>query len=262
MDLGLQGKRAVVFASSKGIGRGIAERLAQEGVSVAICARNEEALRATEQKIRTAGGDVLALVADVARHEDIQRVVAAAVARLGTVHVLVTNAGGPPMAHFEDATEAQWGEALNLNLLSTIRMCREVLPYMKAQRWGRIIHVNSTVVKEPSLDLPLSSVARSGVVSLNKILAIEYAQYNITSNNIAVAGVWTERTLGQVHQMAEKQGISDEEIIAQLTKTAPAKRAGTLEEVSALAAFLASDLAGYVNGQNISFDGAFSKSIL
>lgn len=262
MDLGLQGKRAVVFASSKGIGRGIAQRLAQEGASVAICARGEEALRRTEAEIRAAGGDVLALPADVNRLEDIRRVVAATVERWGALHILVTNAGGPPMVRLAEATEAQWSEALNLNLLSTLRMCREALPHMKAQRWGRIIHVNSNVVKEPSLDLILSGVARSGVVSLSKTIAIEYGPYNITSNNIAIGGVWTERTLGQVRQLAEKQGISVDDLIAKLTLTIPARRAGTPEEVGALAAFLASEQAGYVTGQNISFDGGASKGIM
>jgi 3-oxoacyl-[acyl-carrier protein] reductase len=262
MDLGLQNKRAVVFASSKGIGRGIARRLAQEGASVTICARNEEALRRTEEEMRAAGGDVLALPADAGRYDDIKRVIAATVERWGTLHILVTNAGGPPLGHFEEMTEAQWQLVFDVNLLSAIRMCREALPYMKAQRWGRIVHVNTTAVKEPILEIALSSVVRPGVVGLSKTLALEYAQYNITSNSISVAAVWTSRNEDYGRRLAQEQGVDFEELKARYAQNFPARRFGTTEEAGALAAFLASDLAGYVNGQNISLDGAYTKGIL
>lgn len=261
MDLGLTNKRAVVFASSKGIGCGIARQLAQEGASVTICARNEEALHRTEEEIRAAGGDVLALPADVGRYEDIKRVIAATVERWGTVHVLITNAGGPPAGHLEEATEEQWQQAFNLNLLSAIRMCREALPYMKTQRWGRIIHINTSAVKEPILELALSTVVRPGVVGLNKTLALEYAQHGITSNCISVASIFTSRGEETGRRMAEEQGVSIEEVAAQYAQNLPMKRFGTTEEVGALAAFLASDVAGYLTGQNISLDGAFTKGI-
>lgn len=262
MDLGLKDKVAVVFAGSQGIGRGCAMRLAQEGAPVAICARGEEELRKTEGDIRAAGGDVLALTADCLKYDDIQRVIQATVDRWGTVHVLVTNAGGPPPVRFEGATEELWEMGLNLNLRSTIRMCREVLPYMKAQNWGRIIHITSTSIKEPFLDNVLSNVSRSGVMSLNKTLALEYAPYNITSNNIAIGSVWTARSEKASRRGAEREGVTMQEYVERWTKTLPARRNGTPEEVGALTAYLASDMAGYVTGQNISIDGGMTKGIL
>jgi len=261
MDLGLKGKIAVVFASSQGIGRGIALRLAQEGARVAICARGEQELSKTEGDIRAAGGDVMALTADCLKYEDIKHVVKSTAERWGTVHVLVTNAGGPPPVRFEGATEELWEMGLNLNLLSTIRMCREAIPHMKAQKWGRIIHITSTSVKEPFLDNVLSNVARSGVMSLNKTLALEYAPYNITSNNIAIGSVWTARSEKASHRGAEREGVSLEEYVSRWTATLPARRNGTTEEVGALAAFLASEQAGYITGQNISIDGGMTKGI-
>lgn len=261
MDLGLQGKRAVVFASSKGIGKAIAQRLALEGARVTICARGEDALRATEEEIRAAGGEVLALTADVTRYDDIKRVIATTVERWGSVDILVTNAGGPPPARFMAVDDDLWQMGINLNLMSTIRMCREVIPLMKEQRWGRIIHITSTSIKEPFVDLVLSNVARSGVMSLNKTLALEYASYNITSNNIVVGAIWTKRSETQVQRVAEREGISFEEAKARAAAGIPAGRMGLPEEVAALAAFLASEQAGYITGQNISIDGGLTKGI-
>jgi 3-oxoacyl-[acyl-carrier protein] reductase len=262
MDLGLQDKRAVVFASSKGIGRGIALRLALEGARVAICARGREGLSRTEAEIRELGGDVLALTADVTQYADIQRVISAAVDRWGGVDILVTNAGGPPAARFAEVDDDQWQMGINLNLVSTIRMCREVIPYMKEQKWGRIIHVTSSTVKEPFVDLVLSNVARSGVMSLSKTLAREYAPFNITSNNLVIGMIWTERIQGPVREMAEREGISFEEAKARTIEEIPMGRIGSPEDVGALAAFLASELASYITGQNIALDGALIRGVL
>ena len=261
MDLGLQDKRAVVFASSKGIGRGIAHRLALEGARVAICARGREHLNRTEAEIRELGGEVLSLTADVTQYADIKRVIATTVERWGGVDILVTNAGGPPAARFAEVDDELWDMGINLNLKSTIRMCREVIPYMKEQEWGRIIHVTSSTVKEPYIDLVLSNVARSGVMSLSKTLAREYAPFNITSNNLVIGMIWTERIQGPIREMAAREGISIEEARARSSEEIPMGRIGSPEEVGALAAFLASELAAYITGQNIALDGGLIRSV-
>lgn len=261
MDLGIQNKRAIVFASSQGIGRAIAQRLAIEGVRVTICARSEESLWQAEQEIRDVGGEVLALTADVTQYDDIKRVVATTLDQWGGVDILVTNAGGPPSAHFKDVDDKLWQEGLNLNLMSTIRMCREVIPLMKDQSWGRIIHITSTSVREPFLGLVLSNVARSGVMSLNKTLSQEYAPFNITSNNLLIGAIWTKRSETHTQRKAEQEGISFEEAKMRSAAGIPAQRIGSPEEVGALAAFLASQHAGYITGQNIAIDGGLTKGV-
>jgi len=261
MNLGLKDKRAIVFASSKGIGKAIAHRLALEKARVTICARGEEELRVTETEIRADGGEVLAIPADVTDGSDIKLVVTATIERWEGVDILVTNAGGPPSARFLDVDDALWSEGINLNLLSTIRMCREVLPLFIKQRWGRIIHITSTSVREPFIPLVLSNVARSGVSSLNKTLALEFASDNITSNNILVGAIWTKRSETSVQRMADRESISFEDAKRQSAASIPAGRFGTPEEVGALAAFLASDHAGYITGQNIAIDGGLTKGV-
>ena len=261
MDLGLHNKRAVIFASSQGIGRAIAQRLALEGAKVTICARGPEALRNTETEIRQSGGQVLALTTDVTQPDDIKQVVMTTVEQWGGVDILVTNAGGPPSARFMGVDDALWQTGINLNLMSTIRMCREVLPLMQAQQWGRIIHITSTSVREPFVELVLSNVARSGVMSLNKTLAQEYAPFNITSNNLLIGAIWTKRSESSVQRLADREGISFEEAKTRSATGIPAGRIGSPEEVGALAAFLASEHAGYITGQNIAIDGGLTKGV-
>ena len=261
MDLGLKGKRAIVFASSQGIGRAIAHQLAAEEARVTICARGQEALQQTKMEILEAGGEALSLIADVNQYDDIKRVISTTVERWGGVDILVTNAGGPPSARFTEVDDELWQIGLNLNLMSTIRMCREVIPLMQSQRWGRIIHITSTSVREPMLGLVLSNVARSGVMSLNKTLAQEYAPFNITSNNLLIGAIWTKRSETHVRRTAEQEGISFEEAKARSAAGIPAQRIGSPEEVGALAAFLASEHAGYVSGQNIAIDGGLIKGV-
>ena len=261
MDLGLQGKRAIVFASSQGIGRAIAKQLATEGARVTICARGQEALQRAETEIRADGGQVLALAADVAHYGDIKQVITATINQWGGVDILVTNAGGPPPARFMEVGDELWQAGINLNLMSTIRMCREVIPIMQAQKWGRIIHITSTSVREPFVGLVLSNVARSGVMSLNKTIAQEYAPFNITSNNLLIGAVWTNRSETNVQRQAKQQEISFEEAKTQNSAGIPAQRFGSPQEVGTLAAFLASEHAGYITGQNIAIDGGLIKGV-
>ena len=167
MDLGLKNKIALVAASSKGLGRASAEALAQEGTQVAICARNEEVLRTTAVEIGTSTGtEVLAIPADVSQKEDVARVVKEVVEHFGTLHILVTNAGGPPAGYFQDFDDQQWQTAFNLTMMSAVRLIRVALPHLQQQQWGRIINITSLSVKEPIDALILSNSIRPGIHGL------------------------------------------------------------------------------------------------
>jgi len=184
MDLGLKNKIALVVASSKGLGRASAEALAQEGAQVAICARNEEVLRTTAVEIGTSTGtEVLAIPADVSQKEDVERVVKEVVEHFGKLHIVVTNAGGPPAGYFQDFDDQQWQAAFNLTMMSAVRLIRAVLPYMQQQQWGRIINITSLSVKEPIDALILSNSIRAAVHGLAKTLAGQLGQYGITWPN-------------------------------------------------------------------------------
>ena len=174
MELGLKGKVAIVAASSKGLGRACALGLATEGARVTMCARTEAELIAAASEVREkTKAEALAIPADVTKLADIQRVVTKTVEAFGSVDILVTNAGGPPPGVFDQMADAQWQAAFELNLLSTIRFIREVLPHMRKKRWGRIINIQSSSVKQPIDGLILSNAIRPGVVGLAKTLSVE-----------------------------------------------------------------------------------------
>ncbi len=184
MDLGLKDRVAIVAASSKGLGKAVAEGLAREGAKLALCARSE-ALSATADEIRRKSGvEVLAQMLDVTDYESVRRFVAETVKRFGRVDICVTNAGGPPAKAFAETTLADWQSGVNLNLLSTVNFAREVLPPMKKQRWGRLITITSVAVKQPVDNLILSNSVRSAVSGLVKSLANEYGRDNVLVNNV------------------------------------------------------------------------------
>jgi 3-oxoacyl-[acyl-carrier protein] reductase len=260
MDLGLAGKVGLVAASSKGLGRASAEAIAAEGTKVTICARNEQALFQTRDEMISAGYEVLAVRADMTQVQDIQAVVDQTVSHFGGLHVLVTNAGGPPPGYFPDFDDDQWLAAVNLTLMSTVRLIRAGLPHMQAAGWGRIINITSISVKEPVDSLLLSNSIRSAVHGLAKTLANQVAKDGITVNNVMPGYTLTDRVRQLARVNAEKQGISPEEIIANMGDPIPVGRVGQPEEFGAVVAFLASDKATYVNGISIPVDGGFIKA--
>jgi len=263
MDLGLRGKVALVAAASRGLGRAIAEELAAEGASLVMCARGEEALTKAADAVRAASGvDVLSVRADVSRSEDVSRLVSSAIARFGRIDILVTNAGGPPSGTFESLGADKWDDAVRLTLLSTVNLCREVLPGMRQRKWGRIINVTSITVKQPVEGLMLSNSLRAGVTGFARTLANEVARDGITVNNILPGFTRTQRIEDLAKATAEREGITIDEVMNRQKSSIPMGRLGEPREFAALAAFLASERASYITATSVQVDGGWIRSLL
>jgi 3-oxoacyl-[acyl-carrier protein] reductase len=260
VDLGLKGKVALVAASSKGLGRASAEAIAAEGGRVTICARSQETLSQTRDEMTAAGYDVLAIRADMSNARDIEKVVQQTVETFGGLQILVTNAGGPPPGYFPDFDDPEWEAAVNLTLMSAVRLIRASLPHMRTAGWGRIINVTSISVKEPVDNLVLSNSIRAAVHGLAKTLANQIAGDGITVNNIMPGYTLTDRVYQLARARAEEQGKTFEEVIDDLGNPVPAGRVGQPDEFGALVAFLASEKAAYINGVSIPVDGGYIKA--
>jgi len=263
MDLGIKGKTALVVAASKGMGKASALGLAAEGARVVMCARGEGALKdaAAEVKQKT-GADVLALPADASRAGDISRVVAEANRAFGGVDILVANVGGPPPGPFEAMSDEQWKAAFEQVHLSTVRFIREVLPHMKRSRWGRILAIQSSSVKQPVDGLVLSNGIRPGIAGLFKTLAGDLAKDNITVNLVLPGRIMTDRFLEHQTDRAKRGGVTLEQQMELSSADIPMGRIGTPDEFAAMVVFLASARASYVTGVAVQVDGGLIRSVV
>jgi len=263
MDLGIKGKVALVSASSKGIGRAIAEELASAGCSLVMCARGEKELRSAAEAIRASSNiDVLEVVADVSKRDDIQRLVAAAEKKFGRVDILVTNSGGPPSGAFESLTPDMWDTASRLLLTSVVELSRAVLPGMKQRRWGRILNVTSIAAKQPVEGLMLSNSLRAAVHGFARTLANEVATFGITVNNILPGFTRTERVESLAKQASDSRGISVEDSYKLWEEQIPMGRMGEPREIAAVAAFLVSERASFLTAGSIAVDGGWIRSLM
>lgn len=261
MDLGLRGKVALVAAASRGLGRAIAEELANEGASLVVCARGGERLEQARLAIASRGADVQAVAADLATTAGIERVVQEALGRFGRVDVLVTNAGGPPAGPFETHGWEVWARAVDLTLRSAVELTRAVLPGMKERRWGRVLNVTSISVKQPVENLVLSNSIRAAVTGMARTLATEVAGYGITVNNLLPGWTRTERVDELAQANAAKQGITADAYRERIASEIPMHRLGEPREFAALAAFLASERASYITAQSIAVDGGWIRAL-
>jgi 3-oxoacyl-[acyl-carrier protein] reductase len=262
MDLGLKGKVALVAAASKGLGYASALGLAREGASVAICSRDEAAIKDVASRIHAeTGQDVLPLVAEVTQARHIARAVEETAAHFGTLHILVPNSGGPPAGTFETLTEDKWQDALDSTLFSTTTFIRKALPLMKDAGWGRIVVITSTSVKQPIPGLLLSNTIRAGLVGLLKTLSQEFAPFGITVNNVAPGSFATARIAHLTEIRAKEANVSVEEIKRQMEARIPLGRFGNPEELANMVVFLASERASYITGQTIFVDGGQTVGI-
>lgn len=265
MDLGLSGKVAIVTGGSRGLGKACAMALAAEGVELVIAARDESTLHAAAREIEAiqgaSGRKVLAVPTDVTREEDVNRLVEASLEKYSRVDVLVANAGGPPASHFETTDVAAWKSALELNLLSTIYLCRAVVPVMKRQQSGRIVAIASISVKQPVDGLILSNTARSGVVGMMKTLSNELAPHRIGVNVVCPGYTKTDRLVDLASRMSAQEGVPEEAIHKRWTDQIPMGRLGEPSELAAVVAFLSSERASYVTGACLQVDGGAVKSV-
>jgi 3-oxoacyl-[acyl-carrier protein] reductase len=251
-------KTAIVTASSKGLGKAIALRLAKDGFKLAICSRSKENIEQAAQDIQEATGlKPLAFAADMQNPEDIRNIVQHTIEAYGRVDVLVTNAGGPPVGTFESFDDETWSKYHEITLMSVVRLIREVLPHMKTTG-GSIVNLTSTSVKQPIAGLLLSNVYRAAVTGLAKTLAEEFGPLGIRINNVAPGRIATDRILELDKSSAFASGASAE----QRLKTIPLGRYGTPEEFANVVAFLASEQASYITGATLQVDGGMVKSLL
>ncbi len=263
MDLGIRGKVALVSASSKGLGRAIAEELAAEGANLVMCARGGDSLRAAADSIRKSSGvTVVKVAADVSDQGGLDRVTATALDKFGKVDILVTNSGGPPSGTFESFNAEAWESATKLLLFSAVGLARAVLPGMKERKWGRILNVTSIAVKQPIDGLMLSNSLRAAVTGFARTLANEVARLNITVNNIMPGYTRTDRMEQLARQTSERTGASMSDALARWEREIPIGRLAEPREFAALAAFLASERASYITGSSIAVDGGWIRSLL
>jgi len=252
VDLGIRGRRAIVCAASKGLGKGCAMALASEGTDLVITARGRETLEATAEEIRRATGvKVVAVASDIATAEGR----AAALAACPDPDILVNNAGGPPPGDFRDWGREDWLRALEANMLAPIEMIQAVIDGMMRRRFGRIVNITSSAVKAPIPELGLSNGARSGLTGFVAGLARQTVAHNVTINNLLPGRFWTDRLRANVEFRAAREQRPAAEVRAQMERAIPAGRFGTIEEFGAACAYLCSVPAAYITGQNLLIDG-------
>ena len=262
MDLGLKDKVALVPAASRGLGKAAAIALAREGAQLAICSRSALIEKAAAEIRKETGKDVLALRADVARQDEIKSLVDATLQHFGRIDVLIINAGGPPPGDFLSLTAEDWERAVDLTLMSAVRLCYAVLPQMIEQGSGSVVATQSFSVKQPIENLILSNSIRMAVIGLMKSLANELGPKGIRVNSINPAWTRTERLEQLLADRAERRGTTSEEQAAQVAVEVPLRRMGTVEEYGRAIAWLASPAASFIHGHALMFDGGATRAAL
>jgi len=261
MDLQLKGKTALILGGSKGLGRGVADTLAAEGVAVALVARGKEALDQAVSEIRSRGAKAIGFAADLAKWPSIEDAANAARKQLGAIDILLNNSGGPPPSGVAGVSAKVWEEQFQAMVLPLFRITDLLIGDMRARKWGRILNVASMSVVEPIATIGVSNTLRSAIVGWAKTLATETARDGITVNTLLPGPIATDRTVQISRAAAERQKISVEEAMQRNAQSIPVGRLGTPAEFGAVAAFLASPLAAYVTGSLIRVDGGAIRSV-
>jgi 3-oxoacyl-[acyl-carrier protein] reductase len=259
MDLGIEGRHAIVCASSRGLGRGCAEKLAEAGVHLTLNGRSEEPLRTLARDLGEKYNiEVRYVTADVTTESGRKALLAAQ----PDPDILINNAGGPPAGLWSDWGETEWLKAIGANMLTPILLTTAVLPGMIERGWGRIVNITSASVKSPIPQLGLSNASRAGLTGFVAGTARQVADRNVTINNLLPGPHDTDRIEALVENTARQQNISRAEARAGVVSGIPAKRLGTPEEFGAACAFLCSTYAGFIVGQNILLDGGSFNSTM
>lgn len=252
MDLGIKGRKAIVCAASKGLGKACATSLVREGVDVVICSRTEETINATAEELRgLGGGAVEAIACDITTDEGRAAVLNAC----PDPDILVNNAGGPPPGDFRDWDRDDWIKAVDANMLTPIFLIKATVDGMIERKFGRVVNITSSAVKAPIDILGLSNGARAGLTGFVAGIARKTVQHNVTINGLLPGPFNTDRLMSNVRVTAEKQGRSVEEVAAERAAGNPAGRFGEAYEFGEYCAYLCSAQAGYITGQNLLIDG-------
>jgi 3-oxoacyl-[acyl-carrier protein] reductase len=256
MDFGIKDKVALVTAASKGLGRGSAVALAREGCRLAICARTGADIETAAREIATqTGTEVVPFVADMSRSEDIDRLLEGVRARLGDPDIVVCNAGGPPAGNFATIKIEQFLPAVELSMMSSIRLTYAAVPAMIRKGWGRIVYITSVSVKQPIPFILLSNTARAGLAGFMKTVAREIAHTGVTVNAVLPGTHDTDRVRQTAHTRAATEGISFEEALQAQGSNNPMRMLGDAGDFGAVVAFLCSQQARFVTGENVLVDG-------
>jgi len=261
MDLGLQGKTALVLGGSKGLGRGVADALAGEGVAVALVARGREALDKAIAEINARGGRAIGLPADTSDWPTIENAAKSARDQLGPIDILLNNSGGPPPSRVIGIAPELWEAQFRGMVLVFFRLTEMLLPEMRKRGWGRILNVASESVIQPIPQIAISNTLRAAVVGWAKTLANEVARDGVTVNTLLPGAFETDRVLQVQRASSAQQGVSMEDLAQRVARNIPVGRMGQPSEFGAIAAFLASPLAGYITGSTFRLDGGSIRSI-
>ena len=263
MNLNLKNKNAIVCASSQGLGKAAALDLAEEGVNLAICSRDQDKINKVKEEIHQKINSeikVLALKVDLDSPDEIQAFYKQVENDLGSVDILVNNNGGPPPSTFEQLSDDDWQKAFNSTMMSCLRLSKLVLPNMKKNAWGRIINISSVSVKTPVNGLFLSNSLRMGVLGWAKALSDELAPHGVTVNTVCPGYTRTERVEAILETQSNSSGLKKEEIEKSIAENIPMKRVGEAEDLAGLITFLASEKADYMTGLAIQVDGGSART--
>ena len=263
MNLNLKNKNAIVCASSQGLGKAAALDLAEEGVNLAICSRDQDKINKVKEEIHQKINSeikVIALQVDLDSPDEIQAFYKQVENDLGSVDILVNNNGGPPPSTFEQLSDDDWQKAFNSTMMSCLRLSKLVIPNMKKNGWGRIINISSVSVKTPVNGLFLSNSLRMGVLGWAKALSDELAPHGITVNTVCPGYTRTERVEAILETQSNSSGLKKEDIEKSIAENIPMKRVGEAEDLAGLITFLASEKADYMTGLAIQVDGGSART--
>jgi NAD(P)-dependent dehydrogenase (short-subunit alcohol dehydrogenase family) len=263
VDLGLTGKVVIISGGSKGIGKAIATSFAQEGCRVSFCARGRKVLLDTLYEIKSGSGneDVMAVEADMSRIEEIRGFVEKTLGGFGRIDILVNNAGSNPLGKFQEVSDDIWLSSWSLKFLGYVRLAREVFPHMQKGGGGNIINIIGAAGRQPIPDYVTGSAINAALMNFTKYLAAEARKHNITVNGVNPGLIRTERFVNFMNKMAEDSRKDPTDVERELMKSLSLDRIGTADDIASLVIFMASEKAGYVNGEIIQADGGLVKSI-